>query len=389
MKTKGYLTCFTLVTGLLLSGCSSNQAAAPKIPPPVSVVVTQPVQKDVPIFIEAIGNVFADTSVEIRPQVSGKLLEFKVKEGQMVKKGDLLFTIDPRPYEASLALAEATLNKDKATLEFSKKRMERNTELVQKEFIAQLTFEQITSDVSVNEAQTQIDIANVDLAKINRDYAYVKSPIDGRLGNRRIDPGNLLIANDPNPVINVSQMDPVQIRFNVPQSQFWDIQKALQAGTLSLDITLPQDPDHIFKGSLYFLDNTIDLGTGTVLLKGHVPNENMILWPGEFVRVRVNLRMKEGAILLPTQAVQTGQQGKYVFVVKPDDTVELRQVKVSEIIDNQIVVEEGISMGETVVQTGQLNLKNGSKVKIQKTDTSKVPKTAPDESSKVKGRSSG
>ncbi len=389
MKTKGYLKGFILAAGLLLYGCSSKDAATPKPPPPVAVIVTEPVQKDVPIFIEAIGNVFAETSVDIRPQVSGKLLEFKVQEGQMVKKGDLLFTIDPRPYEASLALAEATLNKDKATLEFSKKRMERNTELVQKEFIAQLTFEQITSDVAVNEAQTQIDLANVELAKINRDYAYVKSPIDGRLGNRRVDPGSLLIANDPNAVINVSQLDPVQVRFNVPQSNFWEIQKALAQGTLSLDITLPQDPDHVFKGNLYFLDNTIDLGTGTVLLKGHVPNENLVLWPGEFVRVRVNLRIKKDAILLPTQAVQTGQQGKFIFVVKPDNTVELRQIKVSEIIDNMIVVDEGLSMGEKVVQTGQLNLKNGSKVTILNKDKAPDTTKPPEDSTKVKGRSSG
>lgn len=371
------------VLSIIIVGCSSSNAAAQKPTPPVAVIVTQPVQKDVPIFVEAIGNIFADLSVDIRPQVTGKLLEFKVQEGQYVKKGELLFTIDPRPYEASLALAEATLKKDKATLEYSKKRRERNADLVQKEFIAQLTFEQITSDVDVNEAQTEIDLANVELAKINRDYAYVKSPIDGRLGNRRIDPGNLLIANDTNPVINVSQLDPVQIRFNVPQSNFWEIQQAQKAGTLTLEITLPQDPDHTIKGDLFFVDNTIDLSTGTILLKGRVSNENMQLWPGEFVRVRVILRVKKDAILVPTQVVQTGQQGKYIFVAKPDNTVELRQVKVSEILNNQIVIEEGLAMGESVVQTGQINLKNGSKISIQNKDT--APK---EDTTKIKGRAS-
>jgi len=351
-----------LLSLAVLSGCGKKTKSQERSFP---VTIGEVTQKDTPIFIEAIGNVYSLQTVQIRPQVGGIITKAYVKQGQYVKKGDPLYQIDPRPFQAALEFAKATLLKDQATLKFSEIQVARNTDLAKKDYVAKLTYEQYLSEVDFNKGLVQSDQANVTLAEINLGWCVPVSPLDGKVSQYNIDPGNLVIGNDPNALTDIRQITPADIRFNITQGDFIKVQRAMENGMLKFEVFLPQEPGKFRGGKIYFIDNHLDLTTGTILLRGTVPNEDELFWPGEFVRIRLQLRIQPNALLVPEEAVKIGQKGPYVYVYRPEDsTAEYRLVTRGERIDHLVIIEKGIQLGEKIIIKGQNNLLPGAKVHI-------------------------
>lgn len=351
-----------IIISLVLFACSQNQAPeAPSFP----VYAANPVQKNVPVTISAIGNIYGLTSVEVRPQVTGTLMSTEVIQGQMVKKGELLFIIDPSTYQALYDRAAATLDKDKAQLELSKKRLERNQILIKKDYVAPLTAEELQAQVAINEAQIKMDEAELNQAKINLDRTKIEAFVDGKVGAFSYYPGSIVSPTDTNPMTTLEQINDVEVRFSLPQKILDELLSYYRKEDLEFDILPAKGERVIGKGQVFFVDNHIDLNTGTLQVRGVAKNTNLELWPGEFVRVRLILTVKPDAILVPQSAVQVGQQGSFIYVIKPDMTVEARPVKPQEKIDDLVVVDN-VKLDEQVVIKGQINLKPGSKVTIKK-----------------------
>lgn len=352
---------------LFLALCSSSCSSPPEniATPPVNVEIAEVQQQEVQEFIEAIGNIYASAIVQIRPQVQGVLIKSYVKEGIDVKEGDLLYEIDPRPYKAALDEAQATLLKDQASLELAKSTVKRYSELVKKDYISALTYEQYGTNAQTAEAQVQLDLASVELAKINLGYTQIKSPLTGRIGNYNIDVGNIVIANDPNAIIEIRRLIPIEVRFSIPQKDFQEVQKYQNKENLTFAAFLPYDDTRTFTGYVFFIDNHIDLQTGTILLKGYYQNEELALWPGEFVRVRIYTKLSPQALVIPFSAIVTGQKGPFVYVVQPDMTVQTVPVTTGQRLNQSIVIQEGLKVGNKVITNGQINLKNGSKIVVK------------------------
>ena len=349
----------------LLNGCGRGSNKPVERTYPVSL--TDVTQKDVPVYIEAIGNVYSLQTVLIRPQVGGIIQEAYVKQGQYVKQGDPLYLIDPRPYQAALDRAIAALAKDTATLKYSVDQVDRYREAVEKNYVAKLTFDQYLSQVDFNKAQVESDKADIAVAKLNLEWTKPISPVTGKISQYDIDPGNLVVANDANALTDIRQITPADIRFNINQADFIDVQKALQrnGGHLKFQVILPQEVKTPREGDIYFIDNHIDQSTGTILVKGTVDNEDEFFWPGEFIHARLLLDVLPQAVLLPNEAVKIGQDGPFVYVYKPDtSTVELRKVEKGPEYDGLVVVTKGIELGDKVVLKGQDNLLPGVKVNV-------------------------
>lgn len=343
----------------ILWSCSSSPEA-PGLPP-VRVQVAEVKEAEAPVYIEAIGNVYENSIVQIRPQVQGILLRAYAAQGQFVKQGDLLYEIDPRPYQAVLDQAKGTLLKDQAALELAKNTLQRNKELMQKQFISPLTYEQYETNVASLEAQIAIDKAAIESAQINLDYCRIFSPINGKISAYNIYPGNLVVVNDPNALTEIRQISPVDVRFSIPQRDFERLQPYLTKD-LTFQAFLPEGTTP-FVGTLYFVDNHLDLQTGTIMLRGSIQNKEHLLWPGEFVRVRIVLK-SEHVMLAPASAVEVGQKGQFVYVVQPDMTIKMVPVTVGDPFDSYIPIYSGVHAGDKVITNGQLNLRTGSKVTI-------------------------
>src|SRR5262245_34478608 len=356
---------------------------------PAPVVTATAVEKDVPVDLAAIGNVEAYASISIRSQVTGQLQEVAFREGDYVKKGDLLFSLDRRPFEAALAQAdanltrdkallaqsEAQLNRDGATAEYQQLSAERQLQLVQRGIVSRDVGEQARAQAdetaavvkadraAVESARAQLAAqqAAVDTARVQLDYTVIKSPIDGRTGNLSVKVGSLVTANQME-MITVARVEPIYVTFAVPAVHLRTISTHIKGTPLPV-IATPQDGDpQSVSGSLAFFDNTIDMTTDTIKLKAAFPNADQRLWPGQFARVSLRLDTIEKAVLVPGQAVQTGQDGQYVFVVKSDSTVEQRPVTIGQRTEDSIVILKGLKTGETVVTEGQLRLEPGSKI---------------------------
>jgi multidrug efflux system membrane fusion protein len=329
------------------------------------VTISQVEKRDVPIFIESIGNVYSLQTVQLRPQVGGIITEAFVEQGQYVKKGDPLYQIDPRPFKDNLDMAKATLEKDTASLKFAQIRVDRYSNLVKKDYFSKLNFDQYTTEVDAAKAQVMIDEANVALAELNLEWSTITSSIDGKISQNNIDPGNLVVANDPTALTDIRQMTPADIRFNIPQKDFIAVQKAKEENNLKFEAILSQRADQTRIGEIYFIDNHLDLSTGTILIKGLVDNQDERFWPGEFVRVRLNLGIYPKALLVPEEAIQVGQDGPFVYVYIPETSrVEYRPVVKGEKVEKQVVIEKGIHSSDKIVIKGQVNLRPGSKVFI-------------------------
>lgn len=362
MHTSKHVYWLIVLPFFIFSGCQKEIKQEKKIYP---VMVGETIQKDVPIYIEAIGNVYSLATIDVRPQVSGVILESYVKQGQYVKKGDKLYQIDPRPFQASLDKAKAQLIKDQATLKINEETVERNKPIVKKDYLSKLTFDQYVSNVELIKGQILSDQADIDLAQLNLEWTSPISPIDGKISQFTIYPGNLVIAYDTNSFTTIQQIDPAEIRFTITQEDFIRVQKAMKEGVLRFEVYLPQAPDAPKEGNIYFIDNHIDLSTGTILLKGTIPNADEFLWPGEYITCRLQLRVHQNALLVPEEAVKISETGPFVFIYHPDtSTVEYRNVVKGEKIDHDILIEKGINIGDKVVVKGQSNLHSNDKVKL-------------------------
>jgi len=329
------------------------------------VKTTEAIQTDVSVYVEAIGNVFPNLTVAIKPQVEGKLLAVHVKEGQDVAKGELLYSIDPSIYQAELDRAKGNLRKAKAALRLSEDRVKRYSDLVKNDYVSQLSFDEFKTEVMSNEAEVQVNIANVALAKINLGYCSIRSPIEGRISQYLVDVGNIVKADNNTILTTVKQISPALINFAISQHHFATVKQAFAERPLTFEAILPDNPTKTYPGEVFFVDNAVDLRTGTLLMKGRTPNTEKELWPGAFVRVRLLLEVKRQAIVVPLSAIQYGQQGTYVYVVKPDQTVAFQVVETGVTQDNMIVVSKGLAPNDVVVIDGQINLRQGSKVIIQ------------------------
>jgi membrane fusion protein, multidrug efflux system len=341
--------------------CKKQQAQSFERPP-AAVTVAQAVAKDVPVYLDQVGKCVSREVVSIMPQIAGKITELHFTDGADVKKGDLLFTIDPRPFEAALHSAEADLGRAKALLNFSKTQWNRVETLIQTKAVSQEEYDTRKNAVELAQEQVRQGAAAVEVARLNLDYCTIRSPIEGRTGHRLVDVGNVVKANET-PLLMIERLDPIYADFTIPQDQLTSVQKNMKAGSLKVEVRLPDDPQKAIDGTLTFLDNAVADATGTVKLRATLPNSEHRLWPGRFVRVRLLLSTIPGAILVPAAAPQLSAKGPFVYVVKPDSTAEMRPVKTGQRQGDSIVIEEGVKAGEKVVVTGQLGVTPGGKVR--------------------------
>lgn len=348
---------------MALYACGSKKELGP--PRAVPVLADTVIQKTVPVDIRAIGNGEAYSTVAVKSMVAGEISQIHFTEGQDVAKGALLFTIDPRPFQAALKQAEANLERDKAQAENAKANLQRYEVLIAKQAVPKQQYDQFRTTAEVAEATVRLDEAAVDNAKIMLSYCFIRSPIDGRTGNLLVTRGNVIKANDVS-LITINQIKPIYVDFSVPEQNLAEIKRYRASGkSLKVEAFLPNEATGAEQGALTFIDNNVDKTTGTILLKGTFPNSKRRLWPGQFVNVRLVLTTQPKAVCVPAQAVQTGQQGQYVFVIKPDLTVEARPVVVNRTIGNDAIIDKGLKAGERVVTDGQLQLVPGAKVEIK------------------------
>jgi membrane fusion protein, multidrug efflux system len=418
MRVRGLLALVAL--GAAAAGCSdrasgTQRATAPAVP----VLAAEAVRREVPLDVGVIGTVQALTTVGVKAQVSGQVVKVHFTEGQDVKSGQLLFTIDPRPFEATLAQARANvgrdtaqlrqaeaalaqrgaevqqamanLERDQAQLENARVQERRYKTLVEKELVARELYDQFRTNLSALEATVnadraavenaraaaqaaqagvenaraviQADEAMVETAKLNVGYTTLRAPMDGRTGNLMLQAGNIAKANDDNPMVVIAQVHPIYVSFAVPQQHLAAIKQYSAAGPLSVRATPPGSAKPAV-GRLTFVNNTVDPTTGTIQIKATFNNAENVLWPGQYVEVVLTLT-SEPAVVVPSQAVQPGQQGPYVFVVKEDSTVQPRPIEVGRRLATETIVTRGLAAGERVVTDGQLRLMPGSRVEIK------------------------
>jgi len=366
-----------LVAGLLiLAGAAAvvfrfapgSRAAAPKaVAPPVPVSVAQVVARTVPVRLRAIGNVEPYTTVAIKARIDGQIVAVHFKEGQEVRKGEVLFEIDKRPFEAQLAQAQATLGKDRALLDHANDQEKRYKELLAQKFISPDAYAQIRTNGETAAAQVRADEAAIESVRLQLAYCTIRAPINGYAGKIQIQEGNLVKANDTNPLVVINQVVPTNVSFSVPEQSLPAVRKYQASGELQVSAQVPNAGLPPVAGKLSFIDNTTDATTGTIKLKAEFPNAGKELWPGQFVDVVLTLTQQDNATVAPSSAIQNGPNGQYVFVVKPDRTVDLRPVKIARSEGDITVMGSGLNPGETVVTIGQLRLGPGSKVAIAET----------------------
>ncbi|MGD0307962.1 MAG: efflux RND transporter periplasmic adaptor subunit [Acidobacteriota bacterium] len=380
-----------LISCLLLQACANKASPAPSAKKgegggAVPVTVTRVQQKDVPIEVQVVGNVEAYVTVSVKAQVAGQLTEVFFKEGAFVKKGDKLFTIDPSVYdaqlnqakanlakdEAQLGLSQANLTRDEAQEKYAQSEAKRYEEMLEKGLVSREQAEQYRTNADAVSAAASADRAAIqsaeatvkateaalENAKLMLGYTTIPSPLDGRTGNVSVKQGNVISANTTE-LLTITQVEPIYVTFSVPETQLGTIKLGQMVTAVPQDSSSPPEV-----GTLTFTDNAVDQTTGTIRLKGTFPNSDHNLWPGEFVRVTLRLAMEKDALVVPNEAVQTGQDGSYVFVVKQDRTVESRPVVTGARVNQDLVIEKGLQAGEVVVTEGQLRLAPGSRVQM-------------------------
>jgi multidrug efflux system membrane fusion protein len=338
------------------------QKGAPAVPVTTASVLT----KTVPVRVSAIGNVEPYTTVAVKARVDGQIVSAHFKEGDEVRQGSVLFEIDPRPFAATLKQAQANLLKDRALLDRANEQEKRYKDLLAKNFISADAYEQVRTNAETAKATVAADEAAIESAKLSLDYCTIRSPITGYAGRMQIQQGNLVKANDVNPLVTINQVVPVFASFSIPEQNIADVRKHQAQGDLRVQATFPNSAHAPVAGKLSFLDNTADTTTGTIRLKAEFANTDKALWPGQFVNVVLTLYEQKDAVVTPSAAVQNGPNGQYVFVVKPDMTVELRNIKVSRAEGDDTVVASGLAPGDQVVTAGQLRLAPGSRVSVGK-----------------------
>jgi multidrug efflux system membrane fusion protein len=337
----------------------------------VPVVAQSVARKTVTVELRAIGNVESVDTVTVRPQVGGEIVGVHFREGTDVREGDVLFDIDPRPYEAALHQAEATLARDQANARNARLEAQRAESLFEQGVLSREQYDTLHNSADALDAAVRADRAGVESARLNLGYCTIRSPIDGRAGSLLVQRGNIVKAIDGGPLVVINQVDPVFVSFSVPERRLGEVNAARDGGQLSVKAIVAGEETRPLTGKLTFLDNAVDRTTGTIRLKGTFPNRERRLWPGQFVEVRLAIGTRPDVVVVPAPAIETGQSGTYVFVVRPDLTAEARPVVVGQEVDGEVIVEKGVEAGERVVTDGQIRLVPGAKVEL------KPPVTAP------------
>jgi multidrug efflux system membrane fusion protein len=364
--------------GAMLLSClaaCSHQAPPAFERPPAPVTLSTAEAQDVPIYLDEIGRCAALEVVSVLPQVSGRITERLVDDGADVKQGDRLFTIDPRPYKAKLDSAQAALAETKAKLEWTGHELERVKSLPDERAIAKADVDARQNAVDVAKAQVDAAAADVDSATLDLEYCSIVSPIDGRAGQRLVDVGNVVKANEGSLLV-IQRLDPLYADFTVAENDLTAVQRNMEAGTLRVEVRLPDDASDPRVGDLTFLDNAVQNATGTLRLRATFPNADHHFWPGRFVRVRLLLSVRKGAVLVPASAPQLSANGSFVYVAKADDTAELRLVTVGQKQGDRIVIDSGLAAGERIVVEGQLGVTPGGKLRAVEAPAA-APSAAP------------
>ncbi|HUI93565.1 MAG TPA: efflux RND transporter periplasmic adaptor subunit [Chitinivibrionales bacterium] len=352
------------IAAVALSSCMKKDPSGFRAGP-VPVLAAAAQSRTMPLVLREIGSVEAINSVAITSRVGGQLVHVAFKEGQNVKKNDVLFRIDPGPYEAALRQAAASLSRDSAAMVNAESEEARYKGLVAKDFVTKEQYDAAVSTAAESRAMVEADRASVKNARLNLGYCTIVSPISGRTGNLLVTQGNLVTANGASPLVTVNQIAPIYVRFSVPEANLEEVRRDARAAPLAVRASLPNDSTAVPAGTLTFIDNAVDQATGTVLLKATFPNENRALWPGQFVNVSLVLGNRANAVVVPSSAVQTGQQGQFVFVIMAGDTAQVRPVTAGVADSDMTVIEKGVSLGERVVTDGVMMLKQGSKVTVK------------------------
>jgi membrane fusion protein, multidrug efflux system len=350
---------------IAMAGCSHGPADTFGEREAVPILAAKVVQKTVSDSIRAIGRVEAFSTVDVKAQINGQVMQVHFRQGQDVKQGDLLFTIDPRPFQAALEQAQANLAKDRAQYRQAAADERRYATLLKQNVGSRQQYDQVEATAGALSASMAADEASVQTARLNLEYTEIRAPIDGRTGDLLVHAGNLVKPDADTAMVVINQVHPVYVAFAIPEQKLPDVREFMAEHKLTVQVSLPEQQGPVESGELSFVDNSVDAKTGTINLKGQFANTDARLWPGEFVNTTLVLREHPGAILVPSQAVQTGQQGSFVFVVQPDMKAVIRPVVIGESIDNQTVVTSGLKPGETVVTDGQLRLIPGATVTIK------------------------
>jgi multidrug efflux system membrane fusion protein len=350
----------------------ANERKAPRGSPAIPVSVVQVTQEVVPFRLQAIGNVEAFSTVAVKARVDGQIVEVGFKEGEEAKKGQVLFKIDPRPFEAALRQAEANALRDAAARDQARSQEKRYQELLEKNFVSKEAYAQIRTNAAVAEATAGASQAALDNAKLNLEYGTIRAPIEGYAGKIQIQMGNLVRANDANPLVVINQVRPIYVNFSVPEQRLAEVREHMASRQVAVEALAPGSDHAAASGMLIFVDNAVDPSTGTIRMRARFPNKENLLWPGQFVNVSVRLFEQADAIVIPSQAVQTGPEGQYVYVVDRDMVVDVRRITVQRTEGERAIVASGLAKGEQVVTQGQLRL--GPKTRVQ------IGKPAPEES---------
>jgi membrane fusion protein, multidrug efflux system len=344
-----------------------GKSAKDKGPPPVPVTVAMVQQQTVPVRLHAIGNVEAYSTVAIKARVGGQILEVNFREGQPVKKGAVLFRIDPRPFEAALRQAEANALRDRAGRDQARSQAQRYQELLDKNFISKEAYAQIRTNAATAEAIAKASEAALENARLALEYCTIRSPLEGYVGRVLLQAGNMVRADDASALVVINQVRPIYVNFGIPEQHLPEVRKHMAAGPLAAEVIPVDSQQGTPRGTLIFVDNAVDPSTGTIRLRAQFENADAALWPGQFVNVSLRLYEQADALVVPATAVQTGPEGQYVYVIGEDMTAEVRPVAVQRTDGERAIIARGVAKDERVVTRGQLRLGPKTRVQISKT----------------------
>lgn len=351
---------------LSAAGCSPNDAAQDgaksKAPPGVPVVTAQVVRKPMPVKLQAIGNVEPYTSVAIKSRIDGQIVAVRFRDGQDVRQGQLLFELDPRALQAQVKQLEANVVRDKVIVANDQAKERRYSDLLEKGFISADAYNQIKTDLDAAQANLQADQAALEAARVQLSYTRIDAPIGGRVGKIMIQIGNVVKANDTAALVTINAVVPIYVSFAVPEQYLPEIRRFMAKAPLVVHASPAGDASTQTDGQLTFVDNAVDAQTGTIRLRATFPNKDHMLWPGQFANVTLTLSQQLEAIVIPSQALQNGPKGQYVYVVQPDQSAEMRSVTVDRTDGLEAVIASGLKEGETVVTSGQIRLTPGARV---------------------------
>jgi membrane fusion protein, multidrug efflux system len=368
MRTKLIVIVAALIAagGIALAGehlRAATETGQPAVPPPAVPVVAGTVhQGDVPIYLRGVGTVIAYNNVIVRSQITGQIVKIAFNQGQTVHQGDLLAEIDPRPYQAQLDQAIANRDRDQAQLVNAKANLDRYTSLQQKGYASTQLVETQNAQFAQLQAMVKSDEGVIEQAQTNLSYTNLTAPIDGVVGIRQIDIGNIIHPTDPNGLVDLTQIQPISLFFSLPQNDFVEIQQQMARGPLTVEAYSQDDKTKLDEGKLDLIDNQIVQTTGTIRLRASFPNAKRMLWPGELIDARLLLEMRHDGLTIPPSAVQQGPNGSYIWVIGSDETVQTRAVVVSQISEGQALIDSGLQANEKIVAEGQYRLVAGTRV---------------------------